>query len=534
MNSSFIKKISINWKAGLTVGLVSIPLAVSLAVAADATPIAGIITAVWAGIMASLTGGSNYNIIGPTGALAGFLMMYSKSFGPECLPMLAILSGLFILLAYFCHLEKYLTFIPGSALHGFILGVATLILLTQVDSIFNIQTLPKYGNPIKDFYNILIHINLIHWPSFLMFLCTFVGLLLFSYILPALPGTIILAPAGIIVGYLCTAKILPWDIPTLGSKYHSIKTALIQIPHFQMHISYIFPAISIATISIIETLVSAKIADGLTKTRHNKRKEVLGLSLANIASGFAGGIPATAALARTALNIKSGATDKVSCAISGVTVALISIFFLGYFQYLPLAVIAGILVSVSVGMLETEHFWYMYRIDKKNLIIALIVAFLTIYEDATIGLMFGAVVAMLLLMQRLSTGYHEIMIKTKPCTSKDEQQLSKEAHTLVYSIKGPFAYINSQAHLAHLESTPQHYTDVILDLRDVHFIDLDGIEAFGEMIQMLTSKNKRVFVSGLNPMVEILLKESHYFDDLIKQHRVFPTTSSILESMQNI
>jgi sulfate permease, SulP family len=282
----------------------------------------------------------------------------------------------------------------------------------------------------------------------------------------------------------------------------------------------------------LETMISARIADGVTKTKHNRRKEMFGLSMANIASGLMGGIPATAALARTSLNIKSGGTHRIAAGISSIFVGLASLFFLSYFQYLPLAVIAAILVFVATGMLETEHFWYMYRIDKKNVVISLIVAFFTVYEDAIVGILLGAVIAMLLLMQKLSTGYHEIMVREYGGMPLVKEKTHRIKDTLVYSIKGQLAYINAQSHLAQLENIAADYTTVILKLRDVYFIDLDGVDAFGEIVQMLTNKGKYVVIAGLNPVIEHLLKESTQFQELQKNNRIYATLDDAFKALE--
>jgi len=530
MKTTVINLVKANWKSGLTVGLVSIPLAVSLAVASHTTPIAGVITAIWAGIIASIFGGSNYNIIGPTGALAGVLILYSGIYGGGCLPMLAILSGVFIFLAYIFKLEKYLTFIPGSALHGFILGVSLIITFNQLEFIFGFESLPKHQNILGTLYEVVRNIHQAYVPAIVLFAIMYACLMLFARFIPSVPGAIILAPAGIGIGYLCSNGILPWHFATLGSKYHAVQTSIFQLPSFTFHVAYLLPALSIAAISILETMISARIADGLTKTKYNKRKEMLGLSLANIGSGLAGGIPATAALARTALNIKSGCTHKISAAISSIGVALMAVTILYYFQYLPLAVIAAILVFVSAGMLETEHFWYMYQIDKTNFIISLVVAFFTIYEDAIVGILLGAVIAMLLLMQKLSAGYHEAMVagqKSEPSAKGS----TSPADAFIYAIKGPLAYINAQSHLARIESIPPIYTNVILNLREVHFIDLDGVEAFGEIIQMLKTKGKHLFVADLNPVVEHLLRGSTYFHELKERNRIYPSVPAALDAI---
>jgi SulP family sulfate permease len=528
MDASFQRKLSENWKSGLTVALVSIPLSISLAVASNTSPVVGIITAIWAGLIASLFGGSNYNIIGPTGALSGMLFLYTKLYGPACLPMLAILSGVFIFIGFLLRFEKYLIFIPGSALHGLILGIAIMIMLTQVNAAFGLPDFPQQAHLIHNVVESFRHITLISWPAFFIFLVTLTGLLLCGRVTERLPGTVLLAPFCILAGYLCSQGMLPWSIQTLGSTFGTIKPVFFQFPRFVFYYSYMVPAFSIASIAIMETMISARIADGMTRTKHNKRRELMGLSLANIGSGLAGGIPATAALARTSLNIKSGGTDKISATICSLSVAAISFLLLSFFQYIPMASIAAILVFVSIRMVEAEHFVRMFRIDRKNFVLSLVVAGVTVYEDPIVGILLGALVAMLLFMERLSKGYHEIVInKTATEAPKTEPQAET---TLVYAVKGSLAYINAQSHIARLEETPAVYKNVILDLRNVYFIDLDGVEAFGDMVHVLESKGKRVFVAGFDPMVEQLLNEGTILATLKKNGRVFSTVADAVKT----
>lgn len=499
-----------NWKSGLTVGLVSIPVGVSLAVASNGSPISGIITAFWAGLLASIFGGSNYNIIGPTGALSGLLFTYTQQYGSECISMLALLSGIFIILGYIFKIDRYLSFVPGCALHGLISGIAIMIIFNQFGPALGINVPIKTHNMLIKLYHTIQHIDCISLPSFSLFCTVFIGLMLFALYLPRVPGTIILTPLCVGYGYLCANGILPYSIETLGSRYTIESMTLFALPNLHFSFFYILPALSIAAISILETLVSAKIADGITKTKHNRQREVLGLGLANIASGIAGGIPATAALARTSLNIRSGSTSRISATISVVSIALISLLCFKYFTYLPTACVAAILMFVSFRMIETSHFLSMFKLDKKSFVISVFVACITVCEDATIGVLLGAVIAMLIFMEKLSKGHHRVSVKPH----------LEEKDTLEYSIKGPLAYINAQAHIARLEQIATSCNHVVLNLHDVQFIDLDGVEAFSEMVVLLEQKNKVVFVSGLNPVIEHFLNESRIFKKLVRDSRI--------------
>jgi SulP family sulfate permease len=541
---SFSAKLQANWQAGISVSLVSMPLAVSLAVASHANPLVGIITAIWAGLVASIFGGSNYNIIGPTGALSGILAMYAISHGESALSMLAILTGIFIFIAYLFKLERYLIFFPASTIHGFILGVALTIAFNQLNAAFGLIGLPQHEKFLHNLYESCTHLHSASWITFAFFMFFLVTLFILVKLTPNIPGAIILAPIAIITGAMSSAGWLPFTLQTLQSKYPTLSPILFKLPKLHFSPSLVVPALTIAIVAILETMISARIADGLTKTKHNKRREMFGLGLANLVSGLAGGIPATAALARTALNIKAGATDKIAATISSICIALIALLFLTFFKYIPMAAIAAMLVFVSVKMIEKEHFLRLFRVDKKNFILSLVVAFITVYEDPIVGLLLGATIAMLIFMEKISQGHfevrttfpeirHQATISQMPTIPKAvTKELQKTpiptTNTLVYAIKGQLAYINAQSHIAQLEQTPEHYKNIILDLRGLHFIDLDGVEAFGEIINHLHQLKKVVGVSCLRPFIAKMLQESHEFKVLKEQSYVFPTTDQAL------
>ena len=325
-----------NWKSGLTIALVSIPIAISLSVASHATPTAGIITAIWAGFIAAFFGGSHYNIIGPTCALSGILATYAMTHGSDKLSMIAILAGFFILIAYAFKFEKYLLLIPGSAIQGFTLGVAAIIILGQLNFALGIYGLTKHKQLISNVKLTLLNLDKTSLETFAIFLIFLFLLFLSTKLFPRIPAIILFSPIGITCGYATTNGILPFSLATLNSKFGSIEPALWLMPNICFHHSMLFPAGAIALIAMLETLISAKIADGITKTKHHKKKELLGLALANIGSGLMGGIPATAALARTALNIKSGATHSLSAMLSSFCIVLFSTFTLSYFNYRPI------------------------------------------------------------------------------------------------------------------------------------------------------------------------------------------------------
>src|SRR5579885_543178 len=514
-------RIQKNWKSGLTVGLVSIPLSISLAVASQTTPIAGIITAIWAGLVASIFGGSNFNIIGPTGALSGILAAYALTHGPHMLPLLAIVTGLMIIGAYFLHLERYLVFIPASTIHGFTLGVACIIALNQLNFAFGLQHVTKHETFFENVLESLSHIDTISMPTTLVFILFLVSLFVCTQYIQQLPAVIIMTPLGILLGYLSSLSYISVTLETLGDRFGSLSFMPFLPATFSYTSTLFSSSLILALIAIIETMISARIADGMTKTRHNSRKELFALGLANITSGFAGGIPATAALARTALNVQSGATNKISATICSLVVAGISLLLLNFFSYIPLAVIAAILVHVAVRMVEAEHFQKLYEYDKTNFIISLLVAAITIYHDPIMGILIGISLSLIVFMEELSSGYYAVsklkISENQPVNSEKQS----DSDILIYSFKGQLAYINGQAHLARLERKLHNYAYVILNLADVFFIDLDGADVLNEIISLLHKHNKIVLISSINPSINELIMASDELQKLQRKGLIF-------------
>ncbi|TSC82718.1 MAG: inorganic anion transporter, sulfate permease (SulP) subfamily protein [Parcubacteria group bacterium Gr01-1014_19] len=521
----------------MTVALVSMPLSVSLAVAAHSTPVAGIVTAVWAGLIASFLGGSNFNIVGPTGALSGILATYAIAHGVSALPMLAIMAGVIILIAFVLKLERYLVFVPASTIHGFTLGVAFIIGLNQLNFAFGLSNLPAHERFFENVLESLKHLSDISWPAFFIFSLFLLALFVLLKITPKVPGAIILAPIGIVIGYFADIGKLPFTLQTLGDRFGAITPSLFLTHDWFFDFHAIIPAATVALVAILETMLSAKIADGMTKTKYDRRKEMLGLGLANVASGLAGGIPATAALARTALNIKTGATGKTSATINSLAVALISLALLGYFVHIPLAVIAAILVFTAVRMVEAHHFLRMYRFDKKSFVIAAVVAVVTIYEDPIVGILFGTAISLMLFMEKLSKGQFELIINdenkkiVQHITGEEIEKINQESDSLVYSIKGQLAYINAQAHVARFESSLNGYKHIVLRLRELYFIDLDGVDALSEIIDLIHGQGREVLITGANPLIRDMLHDSRQFQDLVKAGLVFNRTSDALKHL---
>lgn len=532
-----ITNFRLNIKSGITVALVSIPLSVSLAVASQTTPVVGIVTAIWAGLIASIFGGSKFNIVGPTGALSGLLATYAIAHGAGALPTLAVLTGIFILFAYILKLERFLIYVPKSSIVGFTLGVALIIGFGQLNSALGLKVPHVHEKFFENFIESLKSLSTVSVETSVIFLLFLVGLFLFLKFLPKLPGAIALSPIGILIGYLSTNDIVPLAITTLGEKFPDISPQFFVSWTPQLSAEAIVPAITVAVIAILETMLSAKIADGMTKTKHNKRKEMLGLSLANIGSGLMGGIPATAALARTSLNIKSGATSNISATIGSVGILLISFFLISTFKFIPMAVIAAILVYVAIRMIEIGEFKHMYRNDKFSFFLSLFVAVVTVVEDPIFGILIGTVLSLVNFVHKLSEGQFEISAnhrkgkEVERISKEDKLAIADDTDTLVYTIKGQLVYVNAQAHISRFEHKLNGTKNLVLRLRELYFVDLDGVEALDEILELCKTRGIEVYISGVSDFISEMCKNSNDYVRLQEEGRVVEKTSEALKAL---
>lgn len=532
------QRIKNNWQSGLTVALVSIPLSISLAVASRANPVIGIVTAIWAGLVASIFGGSNFNIVGPTGALSGILATYAIIHGEQTLPMLAILTGAMIILAYVLRLERYLVLIPSSVIHGFILGVAFIIGFNQLNFALGLSGLKVHEKFFDNLLESFAHLNQASTETFILFGVFLIGLFLLRKLMPKLPGAVLLTPIGIGIGYLSSNQVIPLTIATLGTKFGVLQFHLFEMPKFYFSAELLTTSITVAIVAILETMLSAKIADGMTHSKHDGRREMRGLGLANVISGLMGGMPATAALARTSLNIKSGANHSSSATISTIFITIISVFMLTFFTYIPLAVIAAILVYVAIQMIEMENFVKYFHYEKTGFFIALAVAAITVYEDPIIGMLFGTAIALILFVEKLSHGHFSMVVNTydkrstKLISGTKLEGEQNEGDFSLYSIRGKMCYVNSRAHVARFEANFRTHKHIILRLREVYFMDLDGVEALDEIIDLVLGRGQNIYITSVSPDIAGLLSQlSKGYQRLKKDGAVFGKSEEVIDHL---
>lgn len=546
-----LQKFKDNWKSGATVALVNLPLSISLAVASGTTPQAGIMSGIVAGIISGFFGGSNFNIVGPTGALSGFLLTGVKHYGTASLPYYALVTGLFCFLCRLWGIERYIDLFPTAVNEGFTLGIALIIFLGQMNNFLGIGKFTKTEEVINDdglpstiihlveqfeseesiihsVVNNILHIHQMNINAFVMFLIFFVSLYILLRRFPTFPWMMIAAIIGVVIGHY------DFQVETIGTRFTNLEFQIIDLSYLSVLSPLILldprfwvDCIPIAFVAILETLISAKVADSMTNTKFNKQRELRGLTLSNLVCGIFGGIPVTAALARTALNIKSGCTHKYSSTINGVVMFILSGLFLNTFSYLPLAVVAAQVCIVAVRMINFEELGHLKKTDKGSFFIVMFIAFICIMRDPTVGIIFGMLLYLLGFCENLTRTWTEIVMvkekkkETPSISGRDSFEFDntdsftddiprEEGDFLLYRIIGSINFMNVIEHVDKIKFILKDNRIVVISLKYVHFIDVEALTALKSLFTKIEkelekfdskysySKKRRMMLTGVN------------------------------------
>ena len=521
--------------SGVIVGVVALPLAMAFAIDSGAKPEQGLYTAIVAGLLVSLFGGSRLQIAGPTGAFIVVLSGITSKYGIDGLQIATLIAGIMLLFFGLARLGAVIKFIPDPVIIGFTAGIAVIIWVGQWQYFFGLPSVPgaHFHEKLWHLLRVLPELNL----TTTALATTSLLIVLYVNKIPALkrvPGPLIALVFATMLQALFHFK----GVATIGSAFGGIPQGLpsIKMPAISVSriIELIGPAFTIAMLGSIESLLSAVVADGMAGTRHNSNRELIGQGLANIAAPFFGGFAATGAIARTATNIRNGGNSPLAGIVHSLTLILIILFLAPLAVNVPLATLAAILFVVAWNMSEVKHFIKLIqRAPRADVIILLVTFLLTVFVDLVVAVNIGVILAILHFLLRMADSV-EVQQQTEEQLAREfpQQNVPKlPADVLVYAIEGPFFFGAVEIFEKALASTHMDPRVLIIRLRWVPFIDITGLQTLEEVIHDLQGRGVRVILTGATHKVEAKLRKANIVT-LLGQHNVLKEFSEALSACQ--
>jgi len=507
---------------GLTAAVVALPLALAFAVASGVEPKAGLYTAIVAGIVAAIFGGSPVQITGPTGAMAVVLVGIVAKYGIEKVWIAGVMAGIIQVALGIAKLGRLVKFIPYPVTAGFTNGIAVIIFCGQLNNFFGLQ-LPRSEHFLPGLWESATHIQGVNSAAVGLAMVVIATKLLWPRINSTIPGSLV----GLVLA-TAVASFFHLHVPTIGSIPQSLPV-LQGIPHwtdFRLLRELINPALALAALGSIESLLSAVVADGMTVSeKHNSDRELIGQGLANIVVPFFGGIPATGAIARTAVNVRAGGQTRLSGVIHGVALAIIVLTLAPLAAQIPLAALAGILMVVSLRMIEWEAIGLLMRATYSDFGVMILTWLVTICFDLVLAVEVGLIAAGALFIKRMSELSLVKIPETEVFPPGVPLELSKEI--AVYRVDGPVFFGAAERFVTFLRDEPE-VKFLILRLRFVPNMDTTGLVALEDIYQDLKRHDCRLILTGLQPEVQQLLERSGTLAKIGLSNCFETTTAAIL------
>ena len=545
------KQFTTDLLAGIIVGIVALPLAIAFGIASGVTPEKGIITAIVAGLIVSVLGGSKVQIGGPTGAFIIIIYGIIQQYGFEGLTIATLMAGVFLIMFGVLHLGTIIKYIPYPIVVGFTSGIALTIFTTQIKDLFGLtmQSVPSdfiekwiayIGSmPTIDTWSAAVGIGSVAliaiWPK-----------LARRSVLSKLPGSLIAIIVMTVAALLLKQYAGITTIETIGDRF-SISNVLpeAQMPALSWDTikGLVSPAITIAILGAIESLLSATVADGVIGDRHSSNTELIAQGVANLASPLFGGIPATGAIARTMTNINNGGRTPVAGIIHAAVLLLIFLFLMPLAQYIPMACLAGVLVIVSYNMSGWRSFFSIMKNPKSDVIVLWVTFLLTVIFDLTVAIEVGLICACLLFMRRMAetTDVKVISEEINPAEEDSDFQLGNLEHLTipegveVYEINGPYFFGAGNKFEEIMGALGQGSRPKvrIIRMRKVPFVDSTGIHNLTNLCLMSQKEGIQVVLSGVNERVQAVLHKAK-FDEIVGTDNICSHINIALERARQL
>ncbi|MDT8018971.1 MULTISPECIES: SulP family inorganic anion transporter [Bacillota] len=514
--------------SGLIVGIIAIPLGMAFAIASGVKPEYGIYTTIIAGTLISLFGGSRYQIGGPTGAFIPILFAIVMQYGYEDLLLAGFMAGILLVLMGLLKLGGLIKFIPRPVTIGFTAGIAVIIFTGQIANFLGLSQVQRHEDFLSNMKEVAVHLDTTSLYSVATAVLSLAIILITPRFVRNIPGSLV----GLVISSVVAFLFFEGKVATIGSTFGEIPNALpgfhfpeITLERVQKLLS---PALIIAILGAIESLLSAVVADGMTRSRHNSNQELIGQGIANMVTPLFGGIPATGAIARTATNIRSGATSPVSGIVHGIVVLLILVLLAPYASHIPLASMAPILMLVAWNMSERKEFAHILKARTSDSLVLLITFLLTVFTNLTTAVEVGLVLAVLLFIKRTRESLR--VAKVLPDPSLKHEKVTPHMVTSqhdcpqisIYTIEGPLFFGDADLFESSLANTLQHQPKVLLlRMGKVPFLDMTGEANLSRIVKQCMSQGTTVLVSGIQNAPKQILErtglyaligEAHFFD----------------------
>ncbi len=498
--------------AGVTVGLVALPLAMAFAIASGLPPQSGIYCAIVTGFLISALGGSRCQIGGPTGAFVVVVAGIVARHGVDGLFMCTMMAGVFLVLLGASGMGAVVRFLPRSVVVGFTNGIAVLIASTQVKDFLGLRIEHVPGNFLGRMEAIGGALGTVSWPAVLLAAASVVVIVATRTYVPKISGTVLVLFVGTALAFLGG---LP--VETIGTRFGGIPSGLphLELPAFRPGLlpQLLSPALTVAMLGAIESLMSAVVADRMSGDRHNPNVELIAQGVANIAAPLFGGLPATGAIARTATNIRTGARTPVAGMIHATTLLLVLVCGAPLARFVPMPLLAGILMVVAYTMGEWRQVPELLRLTKAEVLVWLVTFALTVFADLTVAVEAGMILAVLLFIRNVTQ---------TTTVSRVTEDYVKEGyvHTLqdkdipdyvaIYRIHGPFLFGSTEKIQAIYDCLSELPPIVILRLRNMTALDATGLLAIEDLARKLRETGRTMLVCGAREQPAKLMRQAGF------------------------
>ncbi|WP_415349480.1 SulP family inorganic anion transporter [Clostridium perfringens] len=508
--------------AGIIVAIIALPLSIALGISSGVSPEKGLITAIIAGFIISLLGGSRVQIGGPTGAFVVIVFGIIQNHGVAGLIIATFMAGIILVLFGLLRFGSLIKYIPYPITVGFTSGIAVTLFSTQVKDFLGLSMTKTPSEFIPKWEAYISHMNTTNLYTLAIGLLALIILIFWPKINKKIPGSLIALIVTTLVVFIFN---LP--VATIGSQFGKISSniPMPHIPNLNLNTlkALIGPAFTIALLGGIESLLSAVVSDGMIGDKHNSNAELIAQGIANMGSSLFGGIPATGAIARTAANVKNGGRTPISGIVHSITLLLIMLVFMPLAKFIPLTTLSAILIIVSYNMSEWRTFKAIIKAPKSDIAILLTTFFLTVLFDLVIAIGIGMVVSMCLFMRRVATSIEVNELNESDCSDKsnidtDMENLKVGENVLVYDIRGHLFFGAVDTFMNTMKEINDDAKVLVLRMRHTKTLDVTGYKQIKNIALSCKSRNMTLIISELQEQPKKVMRLMGFIDTLGEDH----------------